>query len=299
MSEYKFEIASDADRKVLAGLRASQWHGYLSTPEFAKRNEVLYAHPFGRRITTYCLRGPSGIATSMDVLGLSIGTRVDEEPPTEKDGYLIASVITPSEFRGRGLATDLLQRFLEQWPGRPGILHSDIGPEFYERLDFAATLRGVHERPILSREKDSWKAISFTEGVRRLKETRWRRLRVGEGNIGLVLPDEEFLDWQLARYRYFAELERKPFPADFFYEVSQSHALFLVPNFRAQKAEILWREAECENCLAAAGAIASGWGLSTLSYWGRPEGSPKKEYPMIRVPGTAADFADPQLCDWW
>ncbi|MFM8316188.1 MAG: hypothetical protein ACKOA8_18055, partial [Deltaproteobacteria bacterium] len=282
----KFEQATQRDRDCLAGLRASAWAKELSPQEFSERNKLLYAHPFGqKRIQTFLLRDKSGeIVSSMDALEVKLFFRAPlTQEVQNREGFLIASVITPENQRAKGYATQLLQNFLSHQKWDLGVLYSDIGAPYYERFGFKKTPTSVFEvQGFESNSKPKLKILSLEAWVEKVFQ---RRKENFENNVKAqvaLLPETEFLDWQLERFRYFFRLTRAGVLPPCFYECEtpQGARYFaVVHNPVTQGAEILWREPDCPEIFSFIASVVQGWGLKKYSYWssGKETGLPGRK----------------------
>ena len=296
--EPRFELGGATDREVVGEPRAIAWRKHLSARQFAARNLWLYDHPYGcSRIETFLLREPESgeILTSMDVLKLPLLAR-----GKKRDGFLIASVVTPAHLRGRGLASRMLGAYFDLHPESSGILHSDIGPDFYARFGFVARPVTMVSEPVrdLSAPASEGEPISLETFCDELE--RHRRNLEGAA----VCPDSGFLDWQVHKYRFYAREAGRDLSEPLFRRFEHQgaiHWLVTLPDPLTSRLDLFWKAEECTDCLASAARLAKTWGLTQLRYWTRnpvPGGSP--ECPMVRVGGEkAARFEDPQLMDWW
>lgn len=292
---FSLHTATPEERTRLGALRASAWKGIFSEEQFVTRNDRLYAHPYGRdHITTYTLKDDrSYLCASMDILDIDLMAAGETLP-----GYLVASVITAPQDRKKGYASRLLNLFLDKFPQKPGVLYSDIGPPFYERMGFRAKL--MRSREVEAAPGELGAPLAFEVGAERLRAERKKVARRGGA---VVLPSPLWLDWHLERYRYFAEISQRSFPPHAFYQTSHGgHLLFAAPHFPASRLEVLWITQGCGDCQSVAKALASSHGLASVLWWDEAleAAAGKTECPMIRLPGTQnSQFVDPQLCDWW
>lgn len=312
MSYLRFDKANSQERELLALIRAKAWAKELSDSEFITRNQILYNHPFGKtRIETYVLKNPENkIVSSMDCLRVKFLTK--EKKPDKvsiKEGFLIASVITPPQHRLKGYASLLLNRFFEKIDFEIGVLYSDIGPKFYEKWGFKKTQAAVFEvEAVPTKNQPTIKEMELKAWVDRVFDLRKSKLIKEEKAQWVVAPDTEFWDWQLERFRYFANLKGGGKLPNCFFEAETDHGktyFSVVLNAITQKAEVLWRDSYCEESLTAIGAVVQGWGLSHFSFWSAvPHGKLlHEECPMGWCKGAeepqVEGFYDPQPCDWW
>jgi GNAT superfamily N-acetyltransferase len=312
MSYLRFDKASLPERELLALIRAKAWAKELSESEFIQRNQILYNHPFGKtRVETYVLRNPENkIVSSMDCLRVKFLTKEKKTGKVStKEGFLIASVITPPQHRRKGYASLLLNLFFEKQTFELGVLYSDIGPKFYEKWGFKKTHAAVYEvETIPTKNQPTIKEIELKTWVDTVVDLRKLNFIKEERAQWVLAPDPEFWDWQLERFRYFAQLKGGGKLPGCFFEAETNHGktyFSVVLNALTQKAEVLWRDSNCQDSLAAIGAVVRGLGLSHFSLWSAaPQGKLfHEECPMGWCKGAeepqAEGFYDPQLCDWW
>jgi GNAT superfamily N-acetyltransferase len=312
MSYLRLEKATSQERELLAKTRASAWGQDLIGNEFLERNQRLYNHPYGRdHIVTYVLKNPENkIVSSLDALQLKFFHKENPGDSTAiQDGFLIASVITPPQYRGKGYATLLLNRFLETQSWSLGVLYSDIGPKFYEKWGFKVSKRYLYEISVTS-SKNQLTINSVEPEIWIQKAFDFRKLKFNsEPNSHLALvPDFKFWDWQIERFRFFAEKRtQRPLPNVYFEALTAQGPTYfaVVLNAVTGKAEVLWRDGANPEVLAAIEQVVESWGCPSFSYWDKAGTGQKghEENPMYWVKGSGKPheegFYDPQLCDWW
>jgi len=287
------ELATTPERYTLEQGRAREWGAKL-TPEFyLGRNARIYAHPFARdRITTYVWKERGEVLSSMDALEVDL---IVNRPELKRSpGVLIANVVTEPHLRGHGYATKMLNAYFGSRPELPGVLYSDIGAPFYHRF-------GFKEEPRTSLTFEATRSearpsrLSWEEGLREMDQARWKQVREAEAPSLALQPDPEFIDWQIERYRFFAEMAEEKFPNHYFWKW-QNVIVFAVPHYLFDQLDVFWMNGFNKDLL---NAVAKELGVSQIMYWGKGEG--KTEIPMARLEegSNPAAFLDPQLCDWW
>jgi hypothetical protein len=244
----------------------------------------------------------------MDVVSISMLVKRRSGPVRRERGILIASVITPEEKRGRGYCSRMLNEYFEAHSQTSGILYSDIGPPFYARY-------GFYERPIRCVEipaesvhlpETPLAALSLEVFASELSQWRARALELApESDAAVLDPEGAWLDWQVERYRFFAERSKTRLGELFFLldHSTGKHLLGAVPDFISGRLDAFWTDPDCSSCLTTLHHLASAQGLSLLRFWTRHDAAwrGKTEYPMLRIAGggTTPTFIDPQFCDWW
>jgi len=300
------ELLEPDSRIALAPVRAAAWAGWMTAEQFAERNVRLYAHELSAtRCHAYGWRQDGDIVSSMELYDVRLGISDGRGGWSEEPAVLIASVVTPSEKRGRGYAGAMLEEYFRRNPSQNSVLYSDIGPPFYERFGFRAFPRYSTERAPGELVDSPARPISPEKFTQRLAERR-RQLVLAAGVPGAaLLPDAQWLDWYVERFRYFAEIADTPFFDRLFWKLDHGgeHLLAFVPHYPLRKLEALWVDTGCDECLAFGAGLAAEWGLTAFRYWSPRRLSPKdkEECPMLRVPrlGTAAVYQNVQFVDWW
>ena len=312
MSYLRLEKATDQERELLSLIRALSWRGNLSDQEFQDRNRKLYNHPFGRqKITTYVLKNPENkIVSSLDALQIKLFVKKGGQGSAAiQDGFLIASFMTPPQHRRKGYATLLLNRFFEVQPLSIGVLYSDIGPKFYERWGFKISKRFVFEiSGPFTKNQLTINPLEPKRWVEKVFDFRKSKLDQDPKAHIAVVPDIDFYDWQIERFRFFAQLRSQNSLPPVFYEALTPDGpsyFAVILNALTGKAEVLWRDTANKEGLAAIGQVVEGWGCGSFTYWGA-EGEGQKvheENPMHWTKGAGDPhqdgFYDPQLSDWW
>lgn len=312
MAYLNFSKATSSEREALAQIRAEAWAKELSKEEFCERNKILYAHSFGKnRIETFLLKNPEHkIVSSMDALRVKFFFRESNVQRTEiKDGFLIASVMTPIQHRRKGYASFLLKSFLEHQKTGLGVLYSDIGPKFYERYGFQKTTIQMREmnEPFPSGDAKIV-GLDIQEWVDKVRAYRQQRFEATTQAQMAMVPEVEFWDWQIERFRFFSNLKGKgALPPSFFEVQTPEGATYfcLVPNALTGAGEVLWFDAEAPEILGKIGKIAGQLGLKKVHFWSSKDLGRvmHEECPMGWFQGAAKPhpegFYDPQLCDWW
>lgn len=304
----KIEIATQAARESLFSQRAELFKNTLTSEQYIQRNYALYEHPFGqKRMQTRILRNQAGKAiASFDALQVRIAMKVAGKEIENRDGFLIASVMTPVEERTRGYASKLLGDFFSENSEAPMVLYSDIEPKFYAKW-------GFHERQAFAVQStmdktavpEKFERVSSEEFAIHAQETRALLLKEC-ANAGFLNLDPELMDWHLERYRVFARVAGKAFPETSAYEGyhgGETHFIAAAPHFLNAKLEVLWVDSRCAACLRMAHFIADSFGMKTIFYWTTTEptgGVFKRENPMIYLPHIdRPQYVDPQYFDSW
>ncbi len=296
---------SSKHRTQLATLRAEAWAEGLSGDQFVKRNEMLYDHPFGQsRIETHVyLDGTGAILSSCDTLDIDFATQDDKGGYAEERGLLLASVFTPKERRGQGHASKMLKELFETQADKSWCLYSDIPPKFYERFNFFATPVAEITEIIPTYESTEARlvepeAVPMEEAVRVIRQ--WRTDLVQSGGPGLaLLPDPQWVDWELLKFGFFAELKSKPMP-EVCYQVGDEFAI-VVPDFAKGEIKILFAT-DVGAARRAAQLVSHATGIKKFFTWKlSDEPSPGASVPMawsLKYPNSTR-FVDLQYGDWW
>lgn len=184
-----------AEREALYPERATLWHGPRTPAQYLERNRRMDAMPYARtRIQAFALKDDRGrVLSSLDRLLVPMAI----EGETKMAG-LIASFFTPPELRRHGYGKLLIRGLLEREADRDYVLFSEIAPEYYAALGFRPCPRAEGPPPA-AKERIPLGAF--------LEELTARRLKMPAA----LVPDPEYVEWHLARFRYFSELENRPF----------------------------------------------------------------------------------------
>jgi GNAT superfamily N-acetyltransferase len=171
---------------------ALDWEPDLCVPEFVAREQVLQRTAFARRS-----RVPWGWVVDGETVS---STETYEVAWPAGRVWLVASVWTDPDHRGRGHASAMLDALAERCAGVPGaaalVLFSDVGPALYERVGFVAL-------PAVD--------VVWPASVGDPDDGPWERF--AESALHTLDPrDPAQLDWQLDRARTRAELRpvRRP-----------------------------------------------------------------------------------------
>jgi len=288
-----FDIATKGEVFELWNVRAKEWAEHVSAEAYVGRNKRLAKHPFGeKRITTYVWRENNEIVTSFDTLEIDFIVNLPDLH--RRAGVLMASLVTPEKYRKKGYAESLFKAFFTRFPDVAAVGYSEIDPRFYNRHGLIETHAQNLISPVVETDFRP-ETVSMDDGIRTMDQLRWERVRKTKGPALAVHPDALFLDWQIERYRYFAELGNRELPKRHFWRWHETWVL-AVPDYTSDMLDVLWTNEADAKVLSA---IAKQVGVSSFQYWGKGEG--KDKLPMARylTPAGPAAFLDPQLCDWW
>ena len=305
--EAYLDRANAMDREKLAPLRGAYWKGELSVEQFQERNRRLYEHPFGQeRMETLLLRLPSGeVQSSLDLLQINLMIKNEQNRVEVQPAIIIASVLTLEKHQGKGGATRLMGEVVQLQERPWSVLYSDINPEFYERFKFVKfpVSVAVGEAKLAS-TPPKLRALKPAEFLDHLSRAREKSLLKCKGLAVGVQPESGFWDWQLERYRYFAELSKKNWELNPFWEVQDGaglHPVAVAPDYVHDRLDGLWVCPTCEQPSEVLGHLASQAGVSTFRFWSATAKEGKTEYPMVRAPlgGASPSAFEVQLGEWW
>lgn len=292
------ERAEELDRQVLWPARGELWRGALAVSQYIERNIRVYSHPYARqRIQTWIGRSQSGdLVTSLETLEMEFV--IAGNPPIR--GSLIASVYTPPAHRGHDYARQLIQKVLPN-PDAPVILHSDLAPRYYEKLGFRDmpvmdNKIKVEPSPAVVELALLEESIAPDHFVSELRLHKERRSRHGVA----VFYDEILLDWNIERFRYFAEIMGTRLPSELFWigvHGNENHPILAVPNYLEGQMEGLILDPACERCLQHLHRKAREAKLARVHFW-KPDRRGGGKHPMIRItPDT--EWVDQQAIEYW
>lgn len=273
MSKLRLEKATATERENLAPARAVEWAKGISVEGFCQRNARLYAHPFGVKHTeTLLLKDDKNeMVSSMDSVSV---------PTLQGRTFLIASVFTPPVHRGHGYAGEMLTQFLQTKESKTGLLYSDIGLGFYEKWDFQpspvteVTLPTIADGPRDLQELEIGTVLACIQAIRE------QALKESAVPATAFLPEGEWVDWHLERFRVFAGLVGQTLPRELAWECP-SGKILVVPYFQRQTLIGMWVENDA--CVPYLQRLAYDLGFSKIEYWDPENTRPgKKIYPMAQ-----------------
>jgi hypothetical protein len=299
-----------ARKQSLFPLRASAFHGKLTEAQYLDRNRHIYSIPFGQeRIHTYALLDDAKtLLSSCELLEVDFASK-RSNGITRSRGTMIAAVVTPEQFRGKGHCTFLLNEVFRMRGDEDRILFSDIDPAFYARMGFHLGKTYEWDIPALApRNTKAGFAISIEELASLLTLHRLALLEMASPSSVVLTPSAELLNWHLERYRAYHAIKKRPFPRTFAWEVKhcedEAHIFFAVPNVITSSLDCLWIARDCAQCFDFAKATANSHGLPKITVWAEraPDGALQThlEKPMLRfIDLKAPVLIDAQPCDYW
>ena len=298
------EKLGSQERSSLALDRAAVWRGNLLPEEFAARNAVLYAHPFGQeRMRTFGLRQGGAWAASLDAIRVPLLVHSGEGEPQTVDAWHLASVLTLPTFRKQGLATTLIHAYLKEEAPSWSTLFSGIGPTFYEGFGYQASPTWQVSRPSGSSIERPFRALSVEAFTERLRQNRWESLCATKKPAAVFFPDTLWWDWVGCLYEFFGKIRGVALPRGRFWEVQTAQGPVWAAGMEnpvSHSWDLWWASDLSEEILAFFSGKAYAAGLSKLNWWSDQPGSAVSQpaYPMLRSPRPAA-LCGVQLGDWW
>jgi len=288
-------------REELSILRAQEWAKGISLNQFVERNQKLYAHPFGKvRMETHVYLGAQGeVLSSCDTLDVDFAVLDRAGDIVHERGLLLASVFTPVELRKKGYCSSMLEELFDEESDKVWCLYSDISPEFYEKYEFKPTTVTERTEAIdFEMPIELCEPVELEVAVKGIQEARLRQLRTSETGL-VLLPDTEWVDWNLLRYGLTAEWTRTPFPATSF-QVGDDFAI-AAPDFVRQEIRVLYATSE-DARQSAVRWLARETHIDQQFFWEiGPSSGGDVSVPMAmshHYP-EATDFRDLQFGDWW
>lgn len=289
------DLADGIERLALWPARAEYWRGAMSVSQYNERNIRLFSHPYGKRIRTWVVKNESGeIKTSFDALPIEL---LSEN--RRMAGILIASVFTLPVHRGLDYARRAISMVLVN-EAKPSVLFSDLAPEYYEAIGFVdMPIRSIEVKGRkASRASGDERSVDCDTFLKALNEGKSIALKPGEAT---EIYSEEHLDWNIERFRYFAELAGKRLPEDLYWlaeHAEEAHVILSVPNYMTGKLEGLVANASCRVCVDFLRGQAHKHGLASVHYWQTDRNG--NTHPMVR-PGQwpCGQWVDQQPLDYW
>ncbi len=288
-------------REKLSPLRAEAWADGITQKQYIERNERLYAHSFGKtRIESHVYLSESGeILSSCDTLDVEFAVLDPAEDVFIERGLLLAFVYTPVAERDKGAATRMLAELFAIEEGKSWCLHSDIPPYFYQRFGFRPTpIEECSELIASGPSRPFLKTVPLAEAVNGIRE--WRLSLFDNAETGLLLlPDALWVDWELEKFRVYAEFKKKDFPECCF-QHGREFAI-VAPDFSKDEIKVLFSTSS-QMANESAQALISGTGLNRKFSWKKSETTTgEAPVPMAwnSLYPAATEFLDLQYGDWW
>ncbi|KAK0649713.1 hypothetical protein B0T16DRAFT_325167 [Cercophora newfieldiana] len=229
--------ANPQQRRLTWELNGVSWAGPMSLEEYIGREQTLSetalsANGGTRYFILHHKSDPNLILSACEVLTKQALVASPASPAKTVPSYGIASVFTPSRFRGHGLASHMLRLVQEAVDGTTlntqfGALYSDIGRSFYTRLgwpDFPSpqlTMQMEAGYNTAAADSESQEATLLTdEDIPALCSRDCSQLqaaleqRAGSGDADgktyvAFLPDFTQMAWHFTRASYVARVMRE------------------------------------------------------------------------------------------
>lgn len=253
--------ATDAQKRARDEVTASAWGRLLTPAQFLAREATLRAHPFAREaMRTWLWLGDDGrVCSSCETFEVRARRR-----RVEGRAFVVASVFTEPDLRGRGFAGALLDALAARLTG-PGALalalFSEVGAQLYERVGFVA--------------QPSWDVV-FPVETSVLPMATWTPETgapppgPAQGEDVELLLGEAQCDWHVKRERFYAEALGRPSPAGHRLRRGTS-TLAIAAAFQPNELHVLWYdfrdERDVEPMLDEARRVAGACGLDAVRLW--------------------------------
>ncbi|MBY0369535.1 GNAT family N-acetyltransferase [bacterium] len=295
----------DKERALLAPLRAEIWRGEISVAQFEERNRRYYEHPFGqKRMQTWGWFEKGELVTSLDAVSVPFLEHQSGRAHAV-DGWHLASILTPLEYRGRGYASRMIDAFLQAHP-RICSLASGVGTAFYEKHGFRAPHSWHCEIPASSpADQAPSQEIPVGEFVGEMREHR-RRQVARRPDSAALLPDAVWWDWLGLIYAYYCETRGLQVPRGRFLRTElESGPVWLAALEHAPNKTLdIWWASDSSPALskhfagwaAELGMEKAAWMAAEKNAW-----TVKPAYPMLRPVNAVGPrlLLDCQLGDCW
>lgn len=301
----KFRKAQLRDRREIDWAQANEWATSLPPAKFVQRNQRLFNHRFGRKIEAYALEHEKRVVSSLESVPVPYAIREKKKIFYRTLNHL-ASVVTPPKYRGEGYASEMLRALYRRKNSKLGILFSEVGTEFYERLGFKAIRVWEHTSSVL-KEKRALDAAQLPMKIF-VEEFRQRRLgQLKSNGVFTLLQHEPLWDWRVELYRTFAALKGKRWAERIFWILPAKKLPTLVaaaPHFGKGTLDCLWASDLNRDTFTLLSQLTRAWGLKKFRYWAGRKlsvGKPVRELAMVRPPLAQGNLTwlDCQLLDWW
>lgn len=293
--------ASEAERVVRDAATAAAWGKGLTPAQFLERERVLRGHAFASSaLRAWHWRAGERTLSSCETFEVPA-----RRGAKEGRAFIIASVFTEPEHRGRGHAVALIDALCRRLAVEGALavaLFSEVGTRIYERAGFVAqpgfdvTLPPNKDAPL---PKVEWTTQGLGPPVRAPPPA-------DDASVRLALSPSQ-CDWHLTRARFYASALGRVAPAAHVARVGAS-SLAITASFQRNELHVLWydfhADAEAALLLEACQAVAAQLSLPRVRVWettpfALPSDATRAvrddELPMLRPldggPATWADIA--------
>ena len=283
-------LATDAQKRARDAVTYAEWGPPLAPEAFLAREVRLRAHPWcAAGMETWLLQ---------DAGGAVLASCETFHTPSFLDGvagdsWSVASVYTEAPLRGRGHATELMDRVADALAARPRAqavaLYSDVGERLYARSGYApAPAFDWHFPPAPGDAAEGVDAlVPEAELAAALARVRRPAARFYQW------PTAAQVDWHLERERIYAQALGRPRPPACGARVGDSTALWAGVLRSGYLAVLLLdarSPADAARLLTAARRAAAAAGLARVTVWEGGDGG-----LLSGVPGGARAARDGAL----
>ncbi len=265
--------ATPEEREILTRLRADEWQDRMGVDRYIGRTRRLHAHPFGQKhLRTYRVLEEGIPVSGVDVLEIPFSVRQKGKMASVR-GALFASAVTRPDARGKGYFSFLLREVMKHEAFPVWMAFSEIDPAFYKPFGYEKFPTWIHTGKA---EAGHSEGVPLSQADF-LNLLRAERESITEESI-LPLPDEEYLDWHLERYRYFAEQAGTRLEVPLFWNLrhgNSDHWMLAAPDFIARRLDGLWVH-DCPECRSFLAHHTARLGLRTSDTGRNPQGKSLK-----------------------
>ena len=286
--------ATLSEKVARDALTAAAWGRQLSKEQFLAREAALRGHAFAKTSMRTWVWSADSILSSCETFEVA-ATRGE----TSGRAFIVASVFTEPELRGKGHAVAMLNALVQRLSAPEALavaLFSEVGPTIYERAGFVGQ-PGV-DLVFPARAETSASSVRWTPAAEAPPHRR------DPNAVTLVLSADQ-CDWHVERERFYASALHRPcLPA----HVARSNAssLAVAASFQRNELHVVWTDfrddADANALLEACGVMAQRCGLPAVRVWETqpmptPAGATRvernDELPMLRpLDGGSARWAN-------
>ena len=291
------ELANESQRLERDAVTYAAWGSPLSLEGYCERERRLRSRPWPRaelKMWLLCAEDGSALA-SCESYRTDSFLRSPHGGLVPGDSFAIASVFTEERLRGRGYATQLMDRVAVEFErasprAHSALLFSDVGAPLYRRSGYQEVdVRDWRFTPEPGEPSQLVDRLLSEEDV----SAALGRMRRPEAPF-FYWPTADQVDWHLERERIYAELMPRPRPEANGAMAGASTALWSMMG-RSGTLMVLMLDARTEEeasaLLGAARRVAQRAGLSKVVVWEEPATA----LILAKVPGAVREAREGSL----
>ena len=282
----KFSNDSRLHRE-LAVKNFEEWGKPLNLEQYLEREEFLLASEFSsssHELWVYEIDGQ--IVSACESYKSRSFANIEGEL-ISGDCYRIGSVFTPSEFRKKGYASQMMKglhkALMDRQDSIASVLYSDVGPKFYDKCGWPV----IESKSLMMSgkiEREGIAKLTNLEDLRPLIESELHLMKQElDQNSFVIIPTYENTEWFHTRSQFYAKLNSKTVDycgavngngdwISWWHDFNEKKLVIL--NLRANS------QSSIESLLSSAMVETENWGFNSLEIWD-PSSTVQKVAPII------------------